>query len=138
MVSFFMSRIFSDNDMIEISFPEDKFNKYLHLLKIENKDLDLINSEMIFALSFKDFKIGTNSLDEFSEISNFLLSQIDRVKTAPDFINALESAAELNFYVRNVNNTEDTSISDFMATIEGYFKITRSTLLKQVKDISLL
>ena len=132
-----MSRIFSSNDTIEIPFPDDKFNKYLSILKIENNDLNLVNIELIFAISFKDFKVGINSLDEFSEISNHLLSRVDRAKTPPDFVTALDLAAELNFYIRNVRDAKDTSVPDFMTTIENYFKIIRPTLLDQVKKFSL-
>lgn len=134
MVSFFMSRILSNNDTIEILFPDDKFNKYLSILKIENQDLNLVTTELIFALSFKDFKVGINSLDEFSEISNHLLSRVDRAKTPPDFVTALESASELNFYIRNIKDSSETFISNFMTTVENYFKVVRPTLLDQIKN----
>lgn len=136
MVSFSMSRILSNNDTIEIPFPDDKFNKYLSILKIENQDLNLVTTELIFALSFKDFKVGVNSLDEFSEISGYLLSLIDRLKTSPDFVTALDLASELNFYIRSVRDAKDTSVPDFMTTVENYFKIIRPTLLDQIQKLS--
>ncbi len=134
-----MSRIYSNNDPIEIPFPTDKFQKYLSLLKINEKDLNLINIELIFALSFLDFKTGKNSLDEFSEISNHLLSLLDIVtKTTNDFGKALESAAELNFYIRNIEDSNDNSVANFMTTIENYFQKLRPGLLDQAKKNKVL
>ena len=131
-----MSKIYSNNDPIEINFPEDKFQKYLSLLKIEEKDLNSVSIELIFALSFRDFKLGKNSLDELSEISGYLLSLIDSNLRISRFGTALEFASELNFYIRNVEDSKDSSIANFMTAVEDYFKKIRPNLLDQIKDLA--
>lgn len=125
---------FSPGTPIEIKFPKDKFDKYLSMLKIKTKDSFLVNAELIFAMSFKDFKTGANSLDEFSEISNYIFGQIDKDKAPLDFVDALISAYELNFYIRNVRDLKDSSVPDFMTRVENYFKIIRPTLLDKLKE----
>jgi len=130
-----MSRILSNNDTIKINFPDDKFQKYLSLLKIEDKKLNLVNIELIFALSFWDFKIGANSLDDFSEIAGYLHSRLDKNYFISDFGIALESASELNFYIRNIEEPNDNSLPEFMMKVENYFKIDRPGLLEKVKKL---
>lgn len=131
----YMSTIYSNNPTIDIPFPGDIFNSYLKKLNLNSEnELDDVKTELIFAMAFKDFKIGKISLDNFSEISGCLFHKLKRgMMQSSHFGSVLLNASELNFYIRNFDS--DTSIknfTDFMTDVENYFKKDRPELLDKV------
>ncbi|KKR11191.1 MAG: hypothetical protein A2694_02725 [Candidatus Blackburnbacteria bacterium RIFCSPHIGHO2_01_FULL_40_17] len=98
-----------EDKTIRIIFPTKKFKKYLEKSGVSStKELSLDLIHNVFVETIGDFRKGELSLDELSGISNHLWSDgiSDKDKFNSDLAKTLYSAAELSFYVRNVQDKD--------------------------------
>lgn len=130
-----MPTIYSDDPTIDILFPEEKLNLYFKRLNLNSEnELDDVKIELIFAMSFKDFKIGKLSLDDFSSIGGFLFNELSSgTMRSSRFGSVLSDTSELNYYIRsNISETSIKELGYLLISIEKYFKEDRPELLDQI------
>ena len=95
------------NKIITIPFPYKKFEEYKKKAGIESekKEINADQIKKIFLMTIKDFEKGTISIDELSSISeklfNFMVKVRKLIEEEKTLFSAIESAAELGFYVRH-------------------------------------
>ena len=119
--SLIMTKIYSDDETIEIEFPVEKAKKYLKKLNLSSSDqLTIPQKRKVFIWAIKDFKVGILALDELSEIATDLLGELP-ITNPGDFADALYSASELNFYVRRIKNEKDVGFVTFMSDVMDYY-----------------
>ena len=119
-----MSIIYTNRETIEIPFPKKVFDSYLKKFNL-NSEEELNNVNIFFVIKncYKDFKIGILSLDDFSNIGGYFFGKLEPDSKSSRFGGVLLDIGELNFYIRNSNSKPKfTEISDFLSSIEEYFK----------------
>jgi hypothetical protein len=119
-----MTTIYTNNNTIEIPFPENKFNLYLKEFNVSSKkELSDISIFWITQKSYQDFKKGTLSLDDFSNIGGYLFN---KVKEKPSHLSTiLLEIGELSFYIRNVD-PKLSELKESLLDIDKYFKNTKN------------
>jgi hypothetical protein len=120
-----MSTLYNQNDTIEISFPEEKFETYLKDIGLDSGALltvDLVKK--IFIIIISDFKNGKLSVDELSQMAGDLwgkLPEPHRFET--DLGNALYKASELSFYTRRAYDEVCAgTLEDFSRSVHNYYE----------------
>jgi hypothetical protein len=110
-----MSKIYSDNKSIN--------HFYLSKLDLKSdKKLSLEEIKKILVLTYNDFEVGKNSVDELSEISNYLHTLFVNEDLSSDLEDVLHYASELNFYVRNVSSANDSMVPEILFKVRRYLK----------------
>lgn len=83
-----------NNEIIEILFPEAKYQEYLMSLNItDNANLDSKQKERIFLWAIRDYLKGDLAREELSEIAHVLLQGLQ----SSELYEVLEICAELNY-----------------------------------------
>lgn len=132
---------FDSKATIAIPFPEDKFTN--HLKKVGVSDaLSLTFPKLVELMVnvISDFKKGTMSLDELSEIFEFLAYD-GYFRKQPDSLqdrffeigNVLESGGELSFYLRSTkeDGQPNPQFAQFYAEVMNFYN-KRGTVKKNV------
>jgi len=115
-----MTTIYSDIKNIDIDFPTRSYNEYLvKINKDSNSVLDCVDINKILILAYDDFNVGKNSLDDLSDICNYLHTLL-KVSDYSDLEKALHYGSELCFYIRNIKTKTDCFIIDSMIILKEY------------------
>lgn len=125
-----MTKIYSNLGEIEIKFPEKLFQSYIK--KIENKGSQRLGySEInkILVLAFEDFMVGRCSIDDISEICEYLHCKLDKIDHS-DLEKVLDYGSELSFYIRNVQTENDNYVSRSIVMLKKYVETVKSYLYK--------
>ena len=132
-----MPSIHTDNKelpLIEIPFPEEKYNTYLAKLPVTpSGEPTTQQKKHIFISAVDDFKKGTLSLDELSSIADNLWSSLNATeKATEDLADAMYAAAELNFYLRSIDEDTESghSFVGLMNTIMQFYNKNKQFRLK--------
>lgn len=119
-----MPTIYSKKETIEIPFPDKSFDFYLE--KFNLKSIDELNDLNIFWIvkdTYKDFKKGSLSLDDFSSIGGYLFSELKPSSKSSKFGSVLLDIGELNFYIRNTESElKFSELNNFLSDIDEFFK----------------
>lgn len=123
-----MATIYGENDVVvKIPFPEKKFQAYLKKLKVNKpEDLTPKQKQSVFITAIRDFKIGKLSLDEFSDMSGHIW-QYTKDKGS-ELMQQLYHAGELNYYVRHIEDKNDTFVR-FMKEVMDYYEKYKNRVL---------
>jgi len=118
-----MPTIYTNKETIEIPFPEEVFDSYLKKNNLKSEEeLNDINIFLIIKDCYKDFKIGSLSLDDFSSIGGYFFGKLEPNSKSSRLGGILLDIGELNFYIRNSESKPKFSeISNFLSSIDEYF-----------------
>jgi len=89
-----------------------QLNSYLEKVNSSSvSELSIEQVKEIFLMARKDFVDSKLSLDEFSDLCNYLWSDgIEAKNKGVPFASMLLETAELNYYIRKANNDEAANI----------------------------
>lgn len=119
-----MPTIYTNKETIEIPFPEEVFDSYLKKNNLKSEEeLNDVNIFLIIKDCYKDFKIGSLSLDDFSSIGGYFFGKLRPNSKSSRLGGILLDIGELNFYIRNSESKPKFSeIINFLSSIDEYFK----------------
>src|SRR4051794_35139521 len=124
-----MSALYNQNDTIEISFPEEKFEAYLKEMGLESGGLLTVELiKKMFLVIISDFKNGRLSVDELSQIAGDLWGKLpEPSRSETDLGNALYKASELSFYTRKAYDEVCAgTLEDFSRSVHNYYEKNKS------------
>ena len=120
-----MTNVYSDLENISTDFPTKYFKEYLAKIGKDNDSvLDYADINKILIFAYDDFSIGKNSLDDLSDVCNYLHTLL-KVTDYSDLEKTLHYGSELSFYIRDIKTRTDNLVSDSMITLKEYIEKTR-------------
>ena len=116
-----------EDKVAEIPFPEGKYNELLSKLFGKKKGtLDYKEKKKVFLLAVATFKSGALSLDELSEISCFMWSDLTgEEKAMADLGSVLYDCSEINYNAR----VSSGSVSQLLSKVHAYYEKHKSMLI---------
>ncbi|HBP50957.1 MAG: hypothetical protein US68_C0006G0024 [Candidatus Shapirobacteria bacterium GW2011_GWE1_38_10] len=121
-----MITICSNKKGITIDFPAKIFKDYLVKIgKDSGEILDDVDIDKILVWTYDDFTAGKNSLDDLSDICNYLHTLL-KVSNYSDLEKALHYGSELSFYIRDIKTRTDSFVSESMVILKEYIEKIRN------------
>ncbi|MBU0577086.1 hypothetical protein KJ742_01995 [Patescibacteria group bacterium] len=114
-----------NKNSISTDFLTKYFKEYLVKIgKDNNSAINYVDINKILIFAYDDFCSGKNSLDDLSDICNYLHTLL-KVSDYSDLEKALHYGSELSFYIRDIKTKTDNQVSNHMIVIKEYVEKIR-------------
>lgn len=124
-----MSTIYGKNiETITIPFPEEKYNSYLKRVGVASeKEVTMSMLETMLVAIIADFKKGSTSLDELSEVLGHLWDCVfhsyptEQQYRHSEIDSVLSAGAELNYEVRHIESPGERDFIEDMSKVLQFY-----------------